>query len=62
MVRFLRVRNTIAYNLIARGLRRAIDILLVGIVVREIYYSNNISVYTLVARGRRINRVLRIEC
>ena len=46
----------------ARGLRRAIDILLVGTVVREIYYSGNISVYTLVARGRRINRVLRIEC
>ena len=54
------MRNTVAYDLMARGLRRAIDILLVGIIVREIYHSGNISVYTLVVRGRRINKVLRI--
>ena len=55
------MRNTIIYDLIARDLRRAIDILLVGIIVREIYHSSNISVYTLAVRGRRINKVLRIK-
>ena len=55
------MRNTIAYDLMARGLRRAIDILLVETIVREIHYSSNINIYTLVARGRRINKILRIE-
>ena len=62
MVRFLRVRNTVACDLIARGLRRAVDIPLAGTVAREIHRPGNISVCTLAARGRRINGVLRIEC
>ena len=56
------MRNTVVYDLIARDLKRAIDILLAGTVAREIHCSSNISVYTLAARGYRINRVLRIEC
>ena len=56
------MRNTVVYDLMARGLRRAIDILLVGTIVREIHHPSNISVYTLAVRGRRINEVLRIEC
>ena len=56
------MRNTVVYDLMARGLRRAIDILLVGTVVREIHHPSNISICTLVVRGHRINRILRIGC
>ena len=56
------MRNTVACDLMAGGLRRAVDILLAGTVVREIHRPGNISVCTLAARGRRINGVLRIGC
>ena len=56
------MRNTVACDLMARGLRRAVDIPLIGTVAREIHRPSNISVCTLAARGRRINRVLRIGC
>ena len=56
------MRNTVACDLMARDLRRAVDIPLAGIVVREIHCPGNISVCILAARGRRINGVLRIGC